>query len=503
MEFCTEEQELFVHPPSFLPNLTEGETLFSWSARYHRLSGNVIGSQSSLQLYGSRRAGLRADFPYNLGYLSRKSGGLLGDVETLARERTLFGFYAPFLDKDTFSNVLDQMRGNCATKLKSLLGLMPSRIGGSHPLKACSRCMVEDRRDYGVTRWHLEHQWPSVWICRRHLAPMMRIQPCLQPKDLRCWLLPEDLAQKDWLVEERLWREAKERLLSIVNASRGFVSNATHDYDVRLLRHTYLLAAKSHGWLAPDGSVRLEKLRQAFLQHFSGLQGTPLFPLIQSATAEHGGLLGVLMRNYPGRRHPAKHAVLVAFLFDSFEKFIEAHLDVIRISMEVGVENLHEQFKTIRCAEIRRIVEVEKRSVSSAARELDIPASMAVKFASKNGIVYARRPRVLRGDLEAKLRALLEQGFPYLDISKQIGVKKSFVRSYLAKDNILRQRWYESRFGRQMESHRDALTNLLNSNPGVPLKKLRQIPGNGVSWLVRNDREWLVQHLPMLKKAGG
>lgn len=100
---------------------------------------------------------------------------------------------------------------------------------------------------------------------------------------------------------------------------------------------------------------------------------------------------------------------------------------------------------------------------------------------------------------ENHLRILIQAGKEYAEISREMGIKKSFIRGYLANDKALRQFWHQRRQAKIRESHRKALLGLLEAHPGVPLKKIRLIPRNGFSWLARNDKDWLVQNLPMLR----
>lgn len=491
--------ELFAHLPSFLPGLLEGETLFSWSARYHRLSGNALAEVSSRQLFGNPRAGLRHDFPSGLDCYAAITQGLFGDTRSLAIERTLLGYYAPFLPIHTLAKALAQMRGTSPSKLKTTLGLMPSRVGAHHPLKACVRCMTEDFGKHGVTTWHLEHQWPSVWICVRHREPLRHLLRSAHPKELRTWLLPEDIHGEDWSFTGRRDRLYLDCLMSIADTSSHLVRNITPPIDVRLARYTYLVGAKSRGWLTSDGSLRLQEVRDAFLKQFAKIQDVPAFSVIGEVHSSHGGILGLLMRAYPGHRHPVKHALLVAFLFTSFDEFITTYGNVKLHVDEHGVETLPDLVKSSQRAKLGRLVETTNASVSSAAKALGVPVGLAVRWANKDGVQYKKRPRVLTAELERRLVDLIHQGKEYAEIAAETGVKKSFIRNYLARNAYLRQIWHRRRLEALRASQRQAFTRVLNANPGTPIKRLRLIPGNGISWLVRNDRDWLVRNLPMLK----
>lgn len=491
--------ELFGSLPAFLPNFLGGETLFSWGARYHRLSGNSQANHSSLQLFGNPRAGLKHDFPSHLDQFHAITQGLLGEPMTLAVERTLLGFYVPFLDSDALRIAMGQMRGPSVARLKSRLGLLASRVGAAHPLKACHKCIQEDVRKYGISRWSLEHQWPTVWVCRKHRRPLAHLRRSAQPKELCQWLLPEDIAESDWLVPGAPGFKPTDVLFHIADVSAGITQRADRRLDSQLLRYTYLLGAKRQGWLFPDGSLRLKELAKAFHKYRAPLQNIPGIAMI-TADGTYEGFLGLLMRQYPGRRHPVRHAVLIAFLFPSTDDFDGVYEEVRHFAEHSGAEQLHQLLVGEQHTELRRLVEDEHRSVSQAAQALGMSVGLAVRWSMRDGINYQKRPRVLTDDLEKRLLLLIHSGWEVADISRDTEIKSSYIRNYLAQNLALRKLWHERRLEKIRDSKRQELARLLEVHRGVPLKAIRRIPGNGFSWLVRNDQDWLIKNMPLLRK---
>lgn len=491
--------EIFTSYPAFLPLITEGETLFSWAARYHRLSGNSLAKQSSLQLFGDRRAGLRHDFPSHLHQLVEITRGLIGDAETLAYERTLFGFFAPFQDAQGASNVLTQMRGNSVEKVKSALGLLPSRLGAFFPLKSCQDCVRDDLKKYSVSRWHLEHQWPSVWICRNHRRMLHALKREFQPRDLRRWLLPEDLKADDWAGLAISSRAMKKKLFWIAELSAHMAHLRDQYFDHQLLRYAYLLRAKDRGWLFTDGSVKLAQVRQIFLKYHGGLDELPGFEIIRSVHAEHGGMLGLLMRQYDWRRHPVKHLLLIAFLFESVAEFDATYERVRQTHAHGGADALEEMIGEEWKFELKRLVEFERRSLSGAALTIGIPLCVAIRVAKQEGIEYQKRPHVLDARLKEKIRKMIIEGLRREEILRESGIKKTLLREFMSRDPSLRDAWRMKDFERRRNNYRTNFLELIDRYRGIPVKRLRKVSGNGVSWLHRNDREWLTENLPHMK----
>ncbi len=490
--------EMFAAYPAFLPLLTEGETLFSWAARYHRLSGNSLARQSSIQLFGDWRAGLRYDFPSHLDQFVKITQGQIGDAEKLAYERTLLGFFAPFQHAVGAGNVLALMRGSSVEKVKSALGLLPSRLGAFFPLKSCQDCINDDLKKYFVSRWHMEHQWPSVWICRKHRRILQALKREYQPKDLRRWWLPEDLTEGKWAGPTTSSPTMKIKLLWIAELSAHFAQLGRQHYDHQLLRYAYLLRAKEREWLFTDGSVKLALVRRLFLKYYRGMENIPGFEITQDVQSEHAGMLGLLMRQFDWRRHPVKHILLIAFLFETVVEFDTAYERVRQVHIKGGTDALQEMVCEEWKSELKRLIEVERRSISSAALAIGIPLCAAIRVGKQEGIAYQRRSRVINTEFGEEILEMIIQGFSRDEILRKTGIKKTLLKDIMARFPAIRDTWRRMDFERRRDDYRTNFLGLIDRFRGVPIKKLRTVPGNGVSWLYRNDREWLAQNLPSL-----
>lgn len=407
------------------------------------------------------------------------------------------GFFAPFIDEPRYTDVLSQMVGPSVHRIKTTLGLMPSRVGAAHPLKACGECIAEDRRKLGFSVWHVEHQWPSVWICRRHSRPLQVLRNDRELKNLRRYILPEDLQREEW-VTCRPNEGVKNRLLELAAFSSDLITVRQSGLRPPIVRYACLIAAEDRRWIASDGSTRFDQIKDAFAAHYRGLEQLPGFGVLDSINMRHGGFLAMILRKYEGIRHPVKQLLMASFLFGSAAAFREAYQQA-KAEVESGnVSRFGAPPHVDWRAELKRLVEVDHQSMSQAAKSLGIPVPQAIHWANKDGIGYNKRPRILTVELEAKLRGLALQGNTLEKIAKAAGVKKSFVRAYLASDPPLRELWRTSWFGNERQRRRSAFLALLDGNRGVPIKHLKRIPGNDYSWLYRNDRDWLASNLPIL-----
>jgi len=140
------------------------ETFFSLVSRNHNLWGHAVDWRTSLLLFGSRQAGIHHDLPNGIGVFAERTGNQLGTADEIVRERTLLKYYGRFLSNENEQEAVLALSGNTVAHLKFRLGLLTSRFRANHPLKACTSCMAADVLEHGWAYWHMEHQFPGVWI---------------------------------------------------------------------------------------------------------------------------------------------------------------------------------------------------------------------------------------------------------------------------------------------------------------------------------------------------
>ena len=483
--------------PVNLPILADGECLYSWCALYHRLSGNAVAMHSYSQLFGPGGRGLRHDFPTRLAIFCERTRNVLGTPESLAMERTMLGYYAPFASLSTYQRALGAISDGKAGDTKHILGLMASRVGASHPLKACPACVRRDLNELGYSRWILEHQWPSVWVCRHHGNLLLCLTKQSQPRDLREWTLPEDHATGEWSHISKLPSSSIDRLMRIAAVS-ACLNTISVLFDHDRLRLAYRIGAKRRGWLAFDGTLRLTAMTGALQVSFGNLTLVPGFGFLKESDPNGGGVLGLLTRQLPGLHHPAKHAVLIAFLFESMGEFIDAYRLAGHATEDDRLALLVGDWRN----ELRRLVESERWSVSRASRSLGVPTSRACCWLESVGVPVVRRPRVMDDEKRVRIVSLLQAGKDYQDIAALVSVKKGIVRAFAAANHEVREHWRQRRFELLRDKHRNRAIGLFATNHGVSLKNLKSVPGNGLAWLERHDREWLSAHAPNLFCSG-
>jgi hypothetical protein len=80
--------------------------------------------------------------------------------------------------------------------------------------------------------------------------------------------------------------------------------------------------------------------------------------------------------------------------------------------------------------------------------------------------------------------------------NQETGLPSRSGADYLAEHFELRTAWETTYEAKRMEEHRKHFAKVLQDNPGVPIKRIRNIPGNCFEWLYPNGRDCLTSHFP-------
>lgn len=154
---------------SFFPPWAESETLYSVCARFHQRSGFRLPCDTSVRLFGFPTASRYRQLPLGLAHFFYALSTDFPDATHILRERTIAPFYLALLDQTSqleFFGIRNNPPGSTAF---ARFGV-PGNLGITHhPLKYCAECIRNDHSTLGFSYWHIEHQYPGVWLCERHV----------------------------------------------------------------------------------------------------------------------------------------------------------------------------------------------------------------------------------------------------------------------------------------------------------------------------------------------
>jgi len=503
----TDTDELADWPPH-LPVIGTGESLYSWCATLHRRSCTGSALETSSRLFGSRYAGLLHDFPAHLSEFVLRTQGRVADARTLALQHTLLGYFVPFLQKVRAESLIQGVAAGAVPDLKMRLGIPASGVGGYHPLRCCVECIRWDRENVGWPIWHIEHQMPSVLVCRLHQRPLVQRWHRITPVHRREWLLPTIDPGPELSEIRPADDQALGALLRLAEMSAYATEQLSGALDQSSISRTYRAWAEAQSGMTKDGSLRHETLQRALSSRFDKLRTAfgQLGPV--AYLPDLGAILGSLARQRPKPAHPLKHLLLITSMFDDWQGFWTMHQHSERtipcedvapargsaVTCQPGARHLalDEKQSAFLCL-IQRGDGIRAASISAG-----ISVSTGVRWATRHGAMFVRRTRVLVPSVMEPLRQDLARGVDRTSAAQTHKVSLVTINRLLSTDHALRDAWAEARVHAARIKNRASMLRLISEHPGLPISKLRKLPGSGWMWLYRHDKEWLATALPSL-----
>ncbi|MBG7622081.1 TniQ family protein [Herbaspirillum sp. AP02] len=504
MSFDRSQIDLF--PTSGIADWLPSETMFSMCSRYHKLSGNILASTTCKQLFGHGQKGTAHDLPSRVDVFVQNTRGLLGTTNDIIRERTLLPFYLPFRSAEDERAAFLSMAGNGIGSMKFQLGILTSRFGANHPLKACAECMQDDQKNFGTAYWHLSHQLPGVWICLAHKQPLMVASEKSNGIGRFLWLLPDQRVMTPINNGRLHFRELEaairisqvaEQLLSL---PRGF------HFDSRVLVKTYHSALSKQGLLRNSGKLNNAEIGAEYSRFARHLSYIPDFSNAAENQNTSGALVLRLLRNPRSGTHPLRHILLICWLFDTWSGFWDAYLraNLNQEALEIEREGNSDQGYLNEDIDRRQavIAEVKENNLSArrAAANAGVDVATAMAWLAEEGISSKRRPKKLKEDIRQKLVADLKSGMDKVTAARKYVISESTVMKTLKTEVGLYNDWLSIRFDKERATARSEWLNLQRMYSDYGAKKLRAVGSRVYAWLYRNDRAWMVENSVSMAK---
>lgn len=458
-------------PKLFLPPWLRDETLFSLCSRSHCLSKHTRPSETSLDLFGAKLAGFKHDLPSNLSYFSETTSHRLGGAKSILEDHTILPFFAPFQSSDVMGRVIRGIEG-VSSSTKADLGILASRFGAHHPLKACLDCMQEDMAIHGVAYWHRQHQLPGAFVCVDHSTLLFEYAYKHRWKGRFDWALPQHHNLLFYHQEAEAERDRK--LLQLAHSSLALLRiGFSRCFDPVRVCQLYLhaiaqLVMPKHS----STSALCMSVAGSYLSFVEALRCC-FEPGSLPATTEDAKLhLERMIRTPRVCPHPLRHLILISWLFGNLERFVDEY-DAIsprpsskrRKVRRVGAEPMHPEQR---------------------AQRTEITGT------------HALRPKVLKPDIRSLILTHLAQGMPKDHICQQFSISISTLNKLLRREAAVQSAWSLERKSLEIRLRRQAWLALVSERPQLSATAIRALDRSTYAWLYRNDREWLQEQTAVL-----
>lgn len=472
------------------------ETLFSLCSRQHKVSNNEFPKDTCKLLFGDMRQGTSHDVPTRLGAFTALTQNRFGDPKSVLLEHTLLPFYLGLQTKE-FSNRLIQsaIDGDSST-IKADLGLLAGRLGATHPLKACPKCMEHDLRSVHVGYWHVGHQLPGVWICREHKEPLLYSNLKVTGLKRFGWCLPNS-AELLRGPAEKLSMTAQQTLFDIAvicDELRDLGANGGY-IEIKTLSEIYKNALSDQAIYFAQAKSSKSFLGNQFLQRFGELRTIPDFAWINADPVKAAEQLLSLVVRESRSSHPLKHALLINFLFTDWRAFIDEHdsLPFRRMHEKPNQASIKSSISKEVDPRLEKLLALLNKghSKTAAAKELGITVHTVMVWSAKLGIKNDRRPKLLDEPIRSRLITALRKGVDKQVAAERFTVSIQTITTTLRTEVGLHQAWQQARFLNSQKSARSIWQKAASTLKQASAKSLRNLEPSAFAWLYRNDRDWL------------
>ncbi len=309
---------------SFVPSLLPNQTIYSWGAVFHEMSGNSTVDQTRLQLFGTARGKWDFHIPSHLNELCASTQLRLGTPEIIVRDATIIPYYTQFRSPSVATNVLDQVRGSGIGGLARDLGMTRSALTAHPPRRSCHECVLADEDKYGFAYWRRDHQLPGAMVCQTHGMPLLELPYGRDSVQREIFLWPNN----DWNLKGAQsipnWSDATLNALKCLAQLAADMAGGHLEggYSMNKMRNTCLSALQERNLIATDRSLNLSHALQDYGDHFVPLKGLPEFTsAIQRSIEPVLFLLG----GNEHRTSPLEWMLIIDWLFGGWATFHEGY----------------------------------------------------------------------------------------------------------------------------------------------------------------------------------
>lgn len=478
-----------------------GETLFSLVSRQHALSVHAKPADTCLHWFGHALIGSAHDLPARIATFTERTKGRFGSTSSVIYKHTLLPYYLPFRSAQDSANAVAAMSGESIGSLKAQLGILATRFGAAHPLKACKRCIEQDEANHHVAYWHLEHQLPGVWICPWHSEMLLVATVKWMGVERFGWHLPTDSNLMLAADTHASQSPDKELLLRLADTSINLWSlpakfHFSGEQLFLLYRHQMMRAELC----SRSGRINTLAFGNAISRITTTLSGIREFAALPHSPEKISLAFGRLISNPRSVPHPLRELIVILGLFGDWDSFFKEYREiqspsareivdsnseplVAHLDSAATVPNIRSQF-----IEMLRAPNV---SINAAAERVGITVSTGMAWAAAANITVKRRGKILKPERRLQLVRTLRRGVSKAAAASAFGVSIQTVTTTLRTEVGLHERWVQVRFESAQKEARRAWKRTASRLPVATAKVLRTLQPAAFAWLYRHDRAWL------------
>jgi hypothetical protein len=308
----------------FFPMPYPDESLISVFARYNKLTGNNNINNTFTELTGNKVYQITPNYIPKLNFLYRQlPNNTIYNENYFIEKHTVLPIYKSFVQEERYENAIKNIMLSDKSEtypLHSLGYISLSKVNG---IFYCPNCITEDRKMYGEAYTHRSHQVDGNFICWKHKS-LLRIYPYSKSKrfDYNIDKINTDLFKN---FNTNLYKNSSGKFYNELLVLSNSIDKIFYRYDNlpthTIVREKYFSKLNDKGYFLKSGVINQVKLHDDFIIKYSKdfLIFLNSFPEVRKISWLRKVLLKITTtRSY----HPIKHLLLINFLFDDIDDFL-------------------------------------------------------------------------------------------------------------------------------------------------------------------------------------
>ncbi len=477
------------------------ELLYSVIARYHIRSGNVFWKHTLEDLFGKRTISASVFLPSGIGSLvQRLPKHTTINEKIFIKKHTIYPFYTAFLPTEKAQSIYESMISDDGKKIYMQSGIMASSIPLNRFLKYCSACANEDVATYGELYWHRLHQLPGNLICTKHGLWLENSAVQITHSNKHAFVLPT-MDNCDLTQCKKASGSVLQKLIEIIHQAELLLNTQHQNQSFSHFTEFYHHHLIEKGFASFKGQVKQTELYKAFYD----LYPEELLENLHIDIADPQWIAN-LSRKHRKSFHPYYHLLMLNFLgLDVNEMFKKTSFK----HNPFGIPNWP-CLNTI-CPDYKKTVikEVTIRSCEKTKKPIG-------RFTCATcGFSYTRKRKDHNKDdhhtltrimdfgflWRKELQSLLEDGLSYREIARRLNVDPGTVIKHVKMEPDKSKESTHSDKAESVGHNRQIWIQLQQEQPNLSKTELREQSPSTYAYLYRNDKEWLHNHSPKLRKT--
>ena len=474
------------------------ETFYSWIARYHDQSANGLYKFTAQRLYGESPSCAIYGLPSGLEQFCKTLLPLLiYTPEDIIKNHTLLPYFSSAVSSQQMGNARSKMLHSCNTGVHGQLGSLTSLIKNFQYLRYCPVCLEEDKKHMGEPYWHRCHQLPGVLVCPFHQVPTLNSVVDKQNFKHLHYATASQYAQPN--VRQKSVVE-NDKLVLIARESSKLLTEYRSQISCRMYRSELLKTGFNQG-----SFINQSKLYNEFVAYWHR-------DLLESIDAlpdpeKHHWLRRICRNSETGSHfHPLYHILMRGFLDYKKQQLSSKANDQPQIKRQYPCPNPFCNNHFPHSAILQRTHRQQKNGPLYGTIACTCGYSFSCNLEAEN---YYTGHIISYGEhwLE-KFKSLIEAGYSVPQMIEAMSVSRGVVIRKVQELN-LKPNWniqipsrnkLSSRLDNRVLKERKHFQNYRKKYPNHSRSEIKNGMRAGYKFLERQDRDWLLEHLPTPKK---